>query len=92
MTPGSAVAGVIVLILAVFFFTPMLVGGSVDACQALAKHNVSKSAASIAGTSSGPVYEVINSVGQMGAATAEAGSEPNMPASIRCTMRFWELL
>jgi hypothetical protein len=88
---------IIVLIVAAFFIVPMAVGGSTNVCQALEKHNVSKSAASIAGGNSGPVYGVINSIGQAGATgqtetNIQANAYPNSPTAISCAASFWRSL
>jgi len=89
--------GAIIVLIAVFFIVPMAVGGSTNACQALEKHNVSNTASSIAGGSSGPVYGVINTIGQAGAtgaatSTAEANAHPNTPSVISCTASYWKSL
>ena len=92
-----AIAGVIIVLIAIFFLVPMAVGGSTDACQALEKHDVSNTASSVAGGSSGPVYGVMNTIGQMGAtgkaaSTAEANAHPDTPTPISCTISFWKTL
>jgi hypothetical protein len=93
----KTVAGAFVMLLALFFLVPMVVGGSINACQALEKHNVSKTASSIAGGSSGPIYGVINTIGQAGAtgqstSMAEANAHPNTPTTVSCTISFWRSL
>lgn len=90
-------AGIIVLLIAVFFIVPMVAGGSANSCQALEKHNVSKTASSIAGGSSGPVYGVINTIGQAGAtgqteSAIQANAHPDSPTAISCTVSFWQSL
>lgn len=90
-------AGIIVVIIVLFFAVPMVAGGSTNACQALEKHNVSHTASSIAGGSSGPVYGVINTVGQAGATGQAESAEqsvdhPNLPSGVGCTVSFWESL
>jgi hypothetical protein len=92
----TAIAAIIVLV-ALFFVIPMAIGGSTNACQALEKHDVSNTASSIAGGHSGPVYGVINTVGQAGAtgagaSTAEANAHPDTPTPVSCTVTFWESL
>jgi hypothetical protein len=92
-----AVLMVAVALAVAFFAIPMVVGGSSNACQALEKYKVSKTASSIAGGNSGPVYGVMNSVGQMGAtgqgaAEVEANNHPNTPTPISCTVEFWKSL
>jgi hypothetical protein len=89
--------GIIAILVAVFFIVPMMIGGSPNVCQALEKHNVSKTASSIAGGTSGPVYGIINTVGQAGAtgqteANLQADAHPQMPATIGCTFSFWQSL
>jgi hypothetical protein len=89
--------GAIIVLIAVFFIVPMAVGGSTNACQALEKHNVSNTASSIAGGSSGPVYGVINTIGQAGAtgqtaSTTEANAHPDTPTPVSCTVSFWKTL
>jgi len=93
----ASIGAIIIILIAVFFIVPMAVGGSTNACQALAKHNVSNTASSIAGGSSGPVYGVINTIGQAGAtgqgtAAAESVDHPNTPSAISCTVSFWQSL
>jgi hypothetical protein len=92
-----ALAGAIIILIAIFFLVPMAVGGSTDACQALEKHNVSNTASNVAGGSSGPVYGVMNTIGQMGAtgkvaSTSEANAHPDTPTPISCTIAFWKTL
>lgn len=87
----------IALLVVLFFIVPILVGGSTNICQALEQHNVSKSASSIAGGTSGPVYGVINTIGQAGAtghteAAMQANDHPGLPATIGCTLSFWQSL
>jgi hypothetical protein len=89
--------GAIIVLIAVFFLVPMVVGGSTNLCQAVEQHNVSKTASSIAGGSSGPVYGVINTIGQAGAtgqatSVAEANAHPNTPTPISCAVSFWKTL
>jgi len=93
----TTIAGAIAVLIVLFFAVPMVVGGSTNACQALEKHDVSNTAASIAGGSSGPVYGVINTIGQAGAtgqsATAsESNAHPNTPTPVSCTVDFWRSL
>jgi hypothetical protein len=93
----GTIIGAIVILLAVFFIVPMAVGGSTNACQALEKHNVSNTASSIAGGHSGPIYGVINTIGQAGAtgqatASSEAAAHPDTPTPISCTFDFWTSL
>jgi hypothetical protein len=90
-------AGIIVVLVVLFFTVPMVVGGSADSCQALEKHNVSNTASSVAGGSSGPVYGVINTVGQAGAtgqgqAAKQSVDHPNLPSGVGCTVAFWQSL
>ena len=93
----KTVLGAIIILIAVFFLVPMVVGGSMNACQALEKHNVSNTASSIAGGSNGPIYGIINAIGQAGAtgqaaSMAEANAHPHTPTSVSCTFSFWKSL
>jgi hypothetical protein len=90
-------AGVIVFLIAAFFFVPMIAGGSTNICQALEKHDVSSAASNIAGGKSGPVYGVINGVGQsMATGNAEAAKQsndhPDTPTPVSCAARYWQSL
>lgn len=90
-------AGIIILLIAVFFLVPMIAGGSANICQALEKHNVSSTASNIAGGKSGPVYGVINSVGQNFAtgnteASKQAHDHPDTPTPISCAAAYWQSL
>ncbi len=91
------VIGAIIILVVVFFAVPMVARGSMNACQALEKHNVSSTASNIAGGSSGPVYVVINTIGQAGAtgqtaAAQETNEHPNTPTPVSCTVDFWKSL
>jgi hypothetical protein len=91
------VAGIVVLLIAVFFIVPMVAGGSTNVCQALEKHNVSNTASNIAGGTSGPVYGVINTIGQAGAtgqteAAKQSAQNPNTPTMVSCTAAYWGTL
>lgn len=93
----GTIIGAIVILIAVFFIVPMAVGGSTNICQAVEKHNVSNTAANIAGGHSGPVYGVINTIGQAGAsgqatATQQSMAHPNTPTPISCSVEFWQSL
>ncbi|HTQ71212.1 MAG TPA: hypothetical protein VMH92_06930 [Acidocella sp.] len=95
MKPGLTIIGVVIVALAVFFLVPMIAGGSANVCQALEKHDVSKAASDIAVGTSGPVYGVINAVGQSMAtgtlaATAEANDHPNTPTAVSCAASYWK--
>jgi hypothetical protein len=97
MKPGVTIAGIIVIAVAVFFLVPMAAGGSANICQALEKHDISKTASNITGTNSGPVHDVINSVGQSMAtgnvaANSEANAHPNTPTAISCAASYWKSL
>ena len=92
-----AVVGIIVAAVAVFFIVPMAAGGSTNVCQALERHDVSKAATDVAGTSKGPLHDLINSVGQSMATgdiatQTEAAAHPNRPASISCAASYWQSL
>jgi cobalamin synthase len=91
------ILGCILILAAIFFIVPMVMGGSANICQALEQHNVSKAAASIAGGHSGPVYGVINTIGQAGAtgqteAATQASAHPDAPTPVSCAMSFWTSL
>ncbi len=89
------VIGAIIVVIVVFFAVPMIVGGSVNTCQALEKHVVTTQAANIAGGTSGPVYNTINNAGQSAASgqiasTMMAQNHPQTPTGISCTYYFWK--
>jgi hypothetical protein len=93
--PMKITVAIVAIVVAVFFIVPMLVGGSANVCQALEQHNVSKTASSIAGGRSGPIYGVINTIGQAGAtghteAAMQANAHPGLPTVIDCTLSFWQ--
>lgn len=93
----TSVLGVIAALVILFFAVPMIAGGSTNICKDVAVHNVKSTAAGITGTTSGPVYNVINSVGQAGATgTGEAEQQshehPNTPTAISCASDFWSSL
>ncbi|MDE2458578.1 MAG: hypothetical protein KGL20_05015 [Rhodospirillales bacterium] len=97
MRSALAIAGVIVIAAVVFFVVPMAAGGSANVCQALEKHDVSNAAANIAGANSGPVHDIINSVGQSMAtgniaAQSEAQAHPDMPVAVSCAASYWKSL
>jgi hypothetical protein len=87
----------IVALVIVFFAVPILVGGSTNVCQDVEVHNVKTTASNITGTNSGPMYNVINSVGQIGATgNAEQAKQdnlhPNVPSVVSCSAAFWQSL
>lgn len=87
--------GTIILVVVVFFAVPMLAGGSMNSCQALERHDVSNTASNIAGSDTGIIHNVINSVGQAGATgdtarAAESQAHPNMPTPVSCTYQYWK--
>ncbi len=89
--------GVIVVIIVAFFAVPMVAQGTTNTCQALERHDVSNTATSIAGSNTGVVHNVINSVGQAAAtggvaSTAEAQDHPNSPTTVSCTYSYWKSL
>lgn len=97
MKSGLTIIGVIAVAVAVFFIVPMAAGGSANICQALEKHDVSNTAANITGTNSGPVHDVINSVGQSMAtgnmaANSEAKAHPDTPTPVSCAVSYWKSL
>jgi hypothetical protein len=88
---------VIVVIVAAFFIVPMVAQGTTNTCQALERHDVSNTATSIAGSNTGIVHNVINSVGQAGAtgdvaSTTEAQDHPDSPTTVSCTYSYWKSL
>ncbi|WP_297489251.1 hypothetical protein [Acidocella sp.] len=93
----KVIAGVVVLIVALFFIVPMVAGGSTNMCKALEQHNVRNTASNIAGGSSGPVYGVINTIGQAGAtgqmeAAKQSAQNPNTPTFVSCAAAYWGTL
>ena len=85
----KTIIGAVIVLIAVFFLVPMVVGGSTNLCRAVEQHNVSNAASNIAGGSSGPVYGMMNTIGQAGATgqatrMAEANAHPDIPTSISC--------
>jgi hypothetical protein len=73
------ILAIIILIVIVFFAVPMVSEGTTNTCQALEKHNVSATATNIAGSNTGVVHNVINSVGQAGAT-----------GQVACTVNYWK--
>jgi hypothetical protein len=97
MRAAPAIIGVIIIAVAIFFIVPMAAGGSTNVCQALEKHDVSQTASNVTGTNSGPVHDVINSVGQAAAtgniaAQKEANDHPNTPSAVSCAASYWQSL
>ena len=89
------ILAVIILVVIVFFAVPMVSEGTTNTCQALEKHNVSATATNIAGSNTGIVHNVINSVGQAGAtgqvASTDASQEhPDTPTPLTCTVNYWK--
>lgn len=86
---------VVILLIVVFFAVPMVSEGSTNTCQALEKHDVSNAATNIAGSSTGVVHNVINSVGQAGAtgdvaSTTASTDHPDSPTPVTCTYYYWK--
>ena len=97
MKSGITIVGVIIIAIAVFFIVPMAAGGSANVCQALEKHDVSNEAANITGTTNGPVFNIINAVGQSVAtgniaAQSEAAAHPDTPTAVSCAASYWKTL
>lgn len=93
----ASVIGAIIILVVLFFAVPIIAGGSTNICQDVESHNVSKTASSIAGGTSGPVYGVINSVGQLGATgnvekAKQANDNPNTPSVVGCAGDWWQSL
>ena len=91
------ILAVIVLIIVVFFVVPMAAEGTTNTCKALEKVTVSNAATNIAGSSTGVVHNVINSVGQAGATGSVASQNaaedhPNTPSPVTCTFEYWQKL
>lgn len=89
--------GCVVAAIIVFFAVPIIVTGNPNACQALEQRNVAKTASNIAGGSKGPIFGVINSIGQAAAtgqvtSAAEANAHPNTPSDVSCTLSIWKTL
>jgi hypothetical protein len=88
---------VVILLVVIFFGVPMASQGTTNACQALEKQSVSNTATNIAGSNTGVVHNVINSVGQAGATGQTAGADastqnPNTPTPVTCTYNYWKNL
>jgi hypothetical protein len=93
----KAILGALVAIVILFFAVPMLAGGSTNVCKDVESHDVKTTASTITGTNSGPVYNVINSVGQAGATgeveqTKQANLHPDVPTVVSCSADFWQSL
>jgi hypothetical protein len=93
----GAILGVIAMLVILFFAVPVIAGGSTNICQDVESHNVSKTASNITGTSSGPMYNVINSVGQVGATgnvekAKQSSDNPNTPSVVSCAGAWWQSL
>jgi hypothetical protein len=89
--------GAILVVIVLFFAVPMVLGGSVNTCQALEKHVVSTQASNIAGGNSGVVYNTVNNAGQSAAtgqiaSTMMAQNHPDAPTGVSCTYYFWKSL
>jgi hypothetical protein len=87
--------GAIIAVIVLFFAVPMIAGGTTTTCKALESQTVSNTATNVAGSSTGVVHNVINSVGQAGVtgqvASAEASQDhPNTPSGISCTADYWK--
>jgi len=96
-SPVVAVIGAIIVLIVLFFAVPIIAGGSTNICQDVEAHDVSKTASNVAGSSSGAVYNVINSVGQVGATGAiekqkQANDNPNTPSVVGCATDWWRSL
>ena len=94
---GTSILGAVAVSVIVFFTVPIIADGNTNICQDVEAHNVKSTASNIAGGSSGPVYNVINSVGQMGATGSEEAAKqsslhPDTPTLVSCTTAFWESL
>lgn len=90
-------AGALVALIVLFFAVPIVAGGSTNICQDVELHNVKNTASTITGTNAGPVYNVINSVGQEGATgaveqTKQQRLHPNIPTPISCSAAYWQSL
>jgi hypothetical protein len=94
---SKTLLGAAVALIAVFFAVPMVAGGSTDICQDVESHDVKTTALTITGTDSGPMYNVINSIGQAGATgeverQKQAAAHPHVPVLLSCTAAFWQSL
>ena len=88
---------VVILLVVVFFAVPMVSEGTTNTCQALEKKTVSDTASNVAGSNTGVVHNVINSVGQAGAtgdvaSQTAASNSPNSPTPVTCTYEYWQKL
>ncbi len=86
---------IIIVIVVVFFAVPMVSEGTTNTCQAVEKHNVAATATSVAGSNTGVVHNVINSVGQAGAtgqvaSTDASQAHPDSPTPVTCTYEYWQ--
>ncbi len=91
------VVGAFIVAVVVFFAVPVFMGGNANICQGFEQYNVRTAAANIAGGTTGPVYGVINSIGQSvatGQSTSadEANKHPHTPTPISCAISFWKTL
>jgi hypothetical protein len=87
--------GAIILVVVVFFAVPMVASGTTNTCQALEQHDVSKTATNVAGSNTGIIHNVINTVGQAGAtgdtaSATESQEHPNTPTVVSCTASYWK--
>jgi len=91
----KAIIGAIVLVVVVFFAVPMIAAGTTNTCQALEQHDVSNTATNVAGSNTGIIHNVINTVGQAGAtgqtaSTTESQAHPDTPTPVACTFDYWK--
>jgi hypothetical protein len=94
---GLSILGVVVVLVIVFFAVPVIAGGNTNICQDVESHDVSNTASNITGSKSGVMYNVINSVGQIGATgnaeQAKASTQnPNTPTVVSCATDYWKSL
>jgi len=91
----KAIIGAIIVVVVLFFAVPMIASGTTNTCQALESHSVSDTATSVAGSNTGIVHNVINTVGQAGAtgqaaSATESQAHPDTPTGISCTADYWK--
>jgi hypothetical protein len=91
----KAIIGAIIVVVVLFFAVPMIASGTTNTCQALESHSVSDTASSVAGSNTGIVHNVINTVGQAGAtgqaaSATESQEHPDTPTGISCTADYWK--
>lgn len=84
-----------------FFAVPIVAGGSTDVCQDVALHEVQGTARAGRMSTSGTMYNVMDSASTMGslggslghaAHDMEARLHPHVPPAVACAVVFWKTL